>query len=325
MAHEMDGFLSLNKGSGLTSHDVVTRARRVLGMKKIGHAGTLDPMATGVLVLCLGKATRLVDFVGGARKTYVAEVAFGRTTDTQDATGRTLTVRDASGVAEDTVLALLPRFRGEILQIPPMVSARHHQGERLYNLARRGETVEREARSVTIYRLDLRAFRPGPEPVAVLEVECSAGTYIRALAHDLGEAAGCGALMASLDRTRVGRFTKEQSLTLEELAEVRERGELERHLTPMLSVVAHLPRRDLSPAEAAAVAQGNRLPVDDRADPDLYGALWGTRAGQATVLLVSPSGELAALARPQRDPISSRLYLKPTKVFAAPPVSNVRS
>ncbi len=209
------GVLVIDKPAGITSHDVVDRLRRVLGTKRIGHAGTLDPMATGVLALCIDSATRVMETLSASTKEYVAGVRFGLTTDTLDTTGLTTGEADASGLTAEQVEARLPAFRGLVLQVPPMVSARHHQGRRLYDLAREGVEVEREARPITISRLELTSFEPGPVPEAVLEIECSAGTYIRTLASDLGAAVGVGAAMSALRRTRSGSFTLADALPLE--------------------------------------------------------------------------------------------------------------
>lgn len=209
------GVLVIDKPAGITSHDVVDRLRRVLGTKRIGHAGTLDPMATGVLALCVDSATRVMETLSASTKEYVAGVRFGLTTDTLDTTGQTTGETDASSLTAEQVEAQLPAFRGAILQVPPMVSARHHQGRRLYDLAREGIEVEREARPVTISRLELTAFTPGSTPEAVLEIECSAGTYIRTLAADLGAAVGVGAAMSALRRTRSGSFALADALPLD--------------------------------------------------------------------------------------------------------------
>ena len=204
------GFLNINKPRGMTSHDSVAQARRSLGIKKVGHAGTLDPLATGVLILCLGGATRLSAYVMDTNKCYRATVRLGIETDTYDAEGTVLRECDASGITQADVERLLPSFEGEIEQLPPMYSAIKRQGRKLYELARAGQTVEREPRKVSILRLHLADWSP---PLMTLEVTCSAGTYIRSLAHDLGEALGVGASLAALERTASGGFSIEDSVT----------------------------------------------------------------------------------------------------------------
>lgn len=207
----------VDKPDGMTSHDVVDVVRDVAGQRKVGHTGTLDPSATGVLVLCLGRATRLVRFLQAGRKRYVAGITFGLTTTTQDADGDVLRERDTSALTREDVEAVLPAFRGEIEQVPPMVSAVRVGGERLHERARRGETVEREPRTVTVHELSLEEFEPGPRARARVVAVCSAGTYVRTLAHDLGEELGVGASLSSLRRTVNGAFTVAEAHPLEEV------------------------------------------------------------------------------------------------------------
>lgn len=203
----------------MTSHDVVDVVRGVAGQRKVGHTGTLDPSATGVLVLCLGRATRLVRFLQAGRKRYVAGLTFGLTTTTQDADGDVLRERDTSALTREEVEAALPVLRGEIEQVPPMVSAVRVGGERLHERARRGETVEREPRTVTVYELSLEEFEPGPRARAQVVAVCSAGTYVRTLAHDLGQELGVGASLHALRRTVNGAFTIADAHPLEEVRE----------------------------------------------------------------------------------------------------------
>ncbi|MDX2138718.1 MAG: tRNA pseudouridine(55) synthase TruB [Chloroflexota bacterium] len=197
------GFLNVDKPLGMTSHDVVARVRRTFGVRKVGHAGTLDPLATGVLVICIGGATRLSEYVMHATKRYTAQVYFGVTTSTYDAEGEAVQTRDASHLNRDMITEALNRFVGDIQQVPPIYSAIKVGGRKLYDIARAGETVELEARSVTIERIDLLNWQP---PVATIDVTCNAGTYIRSLAYDMGEALGTGAHLASLRRTQSGTF-----------------------------------------------------------------------------------------------------------------------
>lgn len=214
-ASAMHGFLVIDKPAGWTSFDVVARARRLLGVRKIGHAGTLDPAATGVLPLAVGNATRVLEYLTAADKTYLAEVTFGIATDSHDGDGVVTSVGDATFLTAEGVEEALAGFRGAIAQIPPMYAAIKVNGQRLYELARRGEEIERAPRPVAIKRLTLEAWAP---PVATLLVECSKGTYIRALARDLGEVTGAGAHLSHLVRTRTGPFTLDDAITLDELA-----------------------------------------------------------------------------------------------------------
>lgn len=222
----MHGFLNVDKPKGITSHDVVNKVRWMLksrGLKhlKVGHAGTLDPMATGVLVVCVGSASRLSEYVMGHEKTYRAVVQFGVETDTYDAEGAVVATVDASHVTYDAVRIALTPFIGDIAQIPPMHSAIKKDGKKLYDLARAGVTIEREPRSVHIAKIELDAWdvRTPDKPEAVLEITCGAGTYIRSLAHDLGAALGVGAHLTALTRTRSGAFRLSEAVTLEKLAD----------------------------------------------------------------------------------------------------------
>lgn len=217
----LHGFLVIDKPAGWTSHDVVGRVRRLVGERKVGHAGTLDPAATGVLPVAVGDATRIIGFLSSASKTYLAEVTFGVETDSADIDGRVIATADATHVTAEAVEQALVQFRGPIEQIPPMHSAIKVDGKRLYEAARRGETVERAARPVTINELELTQWEA---PVASLCVDCSKGTYIRTLATDLGDALGTGAYLSNLVRVRTGPFTIDEAWTLDQLASVFEEG-----------------------------------------------------------------------------------------------------
>jgi tRNA pseudouridine55 synthase len=206
------GFLNIDKPAGLTSHDVVARVRRIARQKRVGHAGTLDPAATGVLVVALGAATRLIEYVQDATtKRYRAVVQLGVTTTTDDAEGEMVVTAPIPPLDSTTLEAALARFRGSIMQVPPMFSALHHEGRRLHELAREGIVVERAARPVTIERLDLLAWEA---PLLTIDIMCSKGTYIRSLARDLGAALGCGAHLKALRRTAVGTFLIEDATPL---------------------------------------------------------------------------------------------------------------
>ncbi len=288
------GLLSLYKPPGPTSHDLVVWVRRGTGVKKVGHAGTLDPAAAGVLVLCLGPATRLSEYVMGSPKTYVARVHFGVETDTYDAEGA-VTAQDSRPVTRAEVEAALDRFRGEIAQVPPMVSAIRQGGRRLYELARAGQTVERAARAVTISRLVLTAWEP---PVAALEVDCSPGTYIRSLAHDLGQALGVGAHLAALERTASGTFTAADAVPWETFRAAMEAGTWTEHLIPPDRALAAYPALHLDAEGAAAVLNGRLI----AAPPGM--------AGHDLARAYDPDGRFVAVLE-RRGP-----SWKPHKVFA---------
>lgn len=255
------GVLVVDKPAGMTSHDVVAVVRRAAGQRRVGHTGTLDPDATGVLVCCLGRATRLVQFLQAGRKTYAARMVLGRATSTQDAAGEVLEERDASHLTEHEVCEELMRFQGEIEQIPPMVSAVKVGGERLHEKARRGEVVDRESRQVTVHDLVLEDFEPGERAELSFLVTCSAGTYVRTLAHDLGASLGVGGSLVSLRRLANGSFTTAEAHTLDEIRAAGEAGELGAFL--------------LTPAEAVR----GLLPVVEVDDPDLVLALTQGKPG----------------------------------------------
>lgn len=248
---DLAGILVIDKPTGMSSHDVVGRVRRVAGLRRVGHAGTLDPLATGVLVVCLGQATRLVEYVMGRPKTYVARVRLGQTTDSYDADGVVVAERPLTFTLADLDNALA-HFAGEIMQRPPMFSAVKQQGQPLYKLARQGIEVERPLRPVTIYALQLVAC---DLPFVELHIRCSAGTYIRTLAHDLGDMLGCGGHIVALRRTAVGSFTSEQAVALEALTADNVAG----YLQVAETAVLHLPTLTLPNAEAERLAQGQRL------------------------------------------------------------------
>lgn len=300
MTESLDGVLNLLKPPGMTSHDVVDFVRRLMGIKRAGHTGTLDPGAAGVLPVCIGRATRISEYLLGSDKAYRAVMVLGVTTDTQDAQGRTVATADASGVTREALEAALCGFRGLIRQVPPMVSAARHQGERLYRLARRGELVERAPRDVTISTLTLVDWRPGKRPQAVLDITCSKGTYVRTLCHDLGQVVGCGAYLDFLVRVRHGPFRQEESATLEELADAVREGDAPRLVVPSAQALAFMPRVAVRGEEVHRLANG-AAPLPRNA-AELAAA--GPIAGRL-VRLCGPDGRLLAVARvypDQRDP-----------------------
>ena len=212
----MDGILNINKPRGMTSHDVVLRVRKIFRMKKVGHTGTLDPEATGVLVICLGKATKAVRFLTNHDKQYEGTMILGVSTDTQDSSGRILEEVDELQVSEAEIREAANRFQGEIEQIPPMVSAVHHQGKRLYQLARQGKVVKRAPRQIRISSFKILKVEL---PKVGFDIVCSKGTYVRTICADMGEALGCGAHQSELIRIRSGPFHIKDSVSLEQLRE----------------------------------------------------------------------------------------------------------
>lgn len=249
-----DGLAVVDKPAGWTSHDVVARARKLLGTRKVGHSGTLDPDATGVLLLGVGRATRLLRYLNHLPKTYVGEFVLGTETDTLDAAGEVTATHDMSGVTADQVLAVVPRFVGDIEQIPPMVSAVKIDGKRLHQLAREGKEVERPPRPVTVHRFEV--FPIDGEPLAYrFEVECSSGTYVRTLAADIGTALGGGAHLRTLRRTAIGPYTvDDQAVALDDLTPDV--------LLPPSAVVPGLERVTVSDSVATDVTYGKVLPIE---------------------------------------------------------------
>ena len=245
----IDGVLVIDKPAGLTSHDVVDKVRKRFGTRRVGHAGTLDPGATGVLILGLGRATRFLSYAQASVKRYRTTAVFGVTTTTQDAAGEVVERRPVD-LSEAQVRAAVAEHTGDLEQVPPMVSAVRVGGERLYKKARRGEEVERAARPVTIYELEVLSFTEDP-PEVVLDVRCSAGTYVRTLVHDIGESLGCGAHLRSLRRTEAGGFRETDAVELDDL----DKG----HLLPLADAVRDLTRVEIEDDVARLVANGRRL------------------------------------------------------------------
>lgn len=253
----MQGLLNLNKPAGFTSHDCVARVRRLLGLKRVGHGGTLDPLATGVLPIALGTATRLLPYLP-TEKAYRATIRFGITTTTEDLAGEVLTQTACPQLELQQVQAALPSFLGQIPQVPPMYSAVQVQGQRLYNLARRGETVEVPTRIVEILSLTVLAWRTGDYPELELEVGCGPGTYIRSLARDLGQVLGPGATLAALTRTASCGLRLADSLTLDQLAIQSTQGTFEP--MPPGQALTHLPQLVLPEPLAQRWCWGQKLP-----------------------------------------------------------------
>lgn len=277
----INGVINIYKIKGFTSHDVVAKLRGIMRQKKIGHTGTLDPDATGVLPVCLGSATKLCDMLTEKEKEYIAKVQLGVTTDTQDMTGTVLTTKEVI-VSEEEVQEALLSFVGLYEQIPPMYSALKVNGKKLYELAREGKEVERKARPVTIHEIEVLEMNL---PMLSIRVRCSKGTYIRTLCHDLGQKLGCGAAMASLERTKSGQFSLDTALTLEELEEkLKNAGEgreelIQSLVIPVDRMFFELQELRLLPEWERLVQNGNsfeeknlkrEFQMKDRADKSQY-------------------------------------------------------
>ena len=250
-----NGILNVRKEKGFTSHDVVAKLRGILRQKKIGHTGTLDPAAEGVLPVCLGSATKLVEFLTDRSKTYRAVLLLGVETDSQDMTGTVLTTREVR-CSEDEVRAAAQSFVGGYEQIPPMYSAKKQGGKKLVDLARQGITVERPARRVDISDI---CFEEISLPRAVMTVDCGKGTYIRTLCHDIGETLGCGGAMEALLRTRVGNFRLEDAYTLSELEAAMQAGEIEDKIVSIEDCLGLYPARKALPEADAKLRNGNAV------------------------------------------------------------------
>ena len=248
------GVVNINKEKGYTSHDVVAKLRGIVGQKKIGHTGTLDPDATGVLPVCLGKATKLCDMLTDKDKTYETVMLLGKTTDTQDISGTVLEEGSVDKIDEDAVVKCIGKFVGDYMQVPPMYSALKVNGKKLYELARQGIEVERKARPVVIH--DIKILEVNLPRVRV-EVSCSKGTYIRTLCHDIGQKLGCGACMEELIRTKVSRFELADSFTLQQVAELKELGQLDEILVPIDAMFSDYEAVTLKKEFAAFAYNGN--------------------------------------------------------------------
>jgi tRNA pseudouridine55 synthase len=304
------GTLIIDKPTGITSHDVVARVRRIIGERRVGHTGTLDPFATGVLVVLVGKATRLLQFLSGNEKEYEAAIRFGYATDTGDVTGQRVDVpantQAAASLRAADIETAMASLRGEISQIPPMYSAKQVKGQRLYELARRGEQIEREPVAVTISQFDAIAVNGEllsvhEDGTAELQVRiiCSAGTYVRTLAEDLGKRLGIGAHVATLRRTRAGRFAIESAITLERLDELADDGAVAAQMISLDDTVGHLPAIVMDESDGRRVTHGRDLELDsDHQD-------------QQRVRMQNVAGELLAVGIYD----SSRRVIHPTVVF----------
>ena len=283
----MNGIIIIDKPQEWTSNDVVSRLRRVFNTRRIGHGGTLDPMATGVLPVFVGRATRGVEFFEHAEKTYETVLRLGLTTDTEDITGTVLREQDAF-VTGEMVEKVLEQFRGDILQVPPMYSAIKVNGQKLYDLARKGREVERQPRPISIHELKLL----GMDAEGIhLRVRCSKGTYIRTLCKDIGEALGCGGCMAALRRVQAGEYTLEGSIPLRQLLDISEAGEdVEHLLRPVDTMFASHPGLKLNEKQTRLVKNGNAFSAD---------------CADGTYRVYGPDGEFLALCRAENGRVST--------------------
>lgn len=291
----ISGILNLNKPKGMTSHDVVQRVRRILGTKKVGHTGTLDPMATGVLVVCVGQATRLIEYLLPGKKIYRAEITLGQSTDTYDAEGDVTATHDPSQVAQAEFTHSFQPFIGKIEQVPPPFSAIKQNGVPLYKLARQGKTVSPLPRTVIIHSIELLAFE---NPTADLLVTCGSGTYIRALAHDIGTELDVGAHLSALIRIQNGGMHVDDAISLDELEHAVEVGQLSDVITSKERAMVHLPRITLSSENEQRALQGQRIPLDSVPNTE------------TDIAAFNEAGQLIAMLCPREPGL-----FKPKKVF----------
>ena len=301
-ARRVDGILVVDKPAGMSSNAVLQRAKGIFFAQKAGHTGSLDPLATGVLPLCFGEATKLSQHLLGADKEYVTTLCLGVRTDTADADGRVIEQRSAADVEAAAVDGVLGRFRGRIAQVPPMYSALKRGGVPLYKLARRGEEVERAPREVEILELETIGFEPGERALLRLRVRASKGTYVRTLAEDIGEALGCGAHVAALRRTAAGPFRAADAVTLERLEQLRDErafDALDALLLPCERAVAHLPEVRVGEAGCIYLAQGQAVMV---AEVPAHGA----------VRIAGPDGEFRGIGE-----ITDDRRVAPRRMIAA--------
>jgi len=290
----ISGVLVVDKPVGLTSHDVVQVIRKGTNIRRAGHTGTLDPRASGVLVILIGPAVRLSEYVSASDKRYQAVLRLGATTDTYDADGEILRSRPAEHITEDQFQTELQGFVGEIEQVPPPYSAVKVHGRKAYEMAREGEEVDLAPRKIKVYNLDLLEWAP---PEAVIDVYCSSGTYVRSLAHDLGEKLGCGAHLVGLRRTKSGRFTLRDAVPLRKLREAFETGTWYQYLIPAAEALSDWPAVELSEEEVDLIRHGHRIPAETGSPSQARG--------------VSSDGDLVALLG--YDPAAGQW--QPKKVF----------
>jgi tRNA pseudouridine55 synthase len=299
---QISGILNVDKPAGMTSHDVVDRVRQMSGQRRVGHAGTLDPLATGVLIVCLGQATRVAEYLMVSDKVYRAQIRLGVSTDTHDAEGEVTTTAEAD-VGQEELGKALVSFVGSIQQVPPMYSALKHEGTPLYKLARQGITVERAPRSVQIHDIELLDWNP---PLLTIRVKCSPGTYIRALARDLGQKLGCGAHLQSLTRLASGHFTLEEAVSLDELAEAFAQGNWQEFIHPLDEALLDFEPMVVDAQTEQRIRHGQQVQAPPLPPPQA-----GGERREALHRAYSQTGELIAILR--HDPQTG--LWQPKKVF----------
>ena len=301
----LNGVINVYKEKGYTSHDVVAIVRKTLNIKKVGHTGTLDPDAEGVLPVCIGQATKLADYIMAERKSYTAEITFGAETTTQDASGDIIKEYEYT-FDENRLREVIDTFKGEQTQVPPMYSAIKINGKKLYEIAREGKEIERKARKITVY--DIRIAEINPPNKAIIEIDCSKGTYIRSLCSDIGNKLGWGAFMSSLTRTASGKFKLNEAVKLDELKNAAERGEAEKFIIPPDDVLSGY----------------NRVTVSEKADKYLYngGKIYGgylkydkKPSDNEIVLGYDATGRLVGIYLYKFDEEKKNYFIKPVRLM----------
>lgn len=301
----LNGVINVYKEKGYTSHDVVAIVRKTLNIKKVGHTGTLDPDAEGVLPVCIGQATKLADYIMAERKSYTAEITFGAETTTQDASGDIIKEYEYT-FDENRLREVIDTFKGEQTQVPPMYSAIKINGKKLYEIAREGREIERKARKITVY--DIRIAEINPPNKAIIEIDCSKGTYIRSLCSDIGNKLGWGAFMSSLTRTASGKFKLNEAVKLDELKNAAERGEAEKFIIPLDDVLSGY----------------KRVTVSEKADKYLYngGKIYGgylkydkKPSDNEIVLGYDATGRLVGIYLYKFDEEKKTYFIKPVRLM----------
>lgn len=293
MDQAISGVLIVDKPAGLTSHDVVVRVRRILKIRQVGHFGTLDPFATGVLPLSVGKATRFAQFYLRSRKAYQGTIRFGFSTDTYDATGQPISEPVTPEIDRSAVEKILPGFTGRLMQTPPPFSAKHVHGTRAYELARQHKAVQLAPVEVEVYALELLGLERDRMRFAV---ECSGGTYVRSLAYDIGQKAGCGAHLAGLRRTAVAEFKEDRALTLDQIAARVQEGKVENLLVPLEALLPDCPELVVRGREEKSVRHGHKFELAQALWPG-RGAAQGRSPAVSLLKILNPERRLIAVAR----------------------------
>lgn len=305
----MNGILNIFKPKGISSHQVVKEVRNILNIPKVGHTGTLDPSASGILLICLGQATKIAEFLVGMRKHYQGEMILGISTDTQDSEGKIVQEKKVENdIDEKRVKDILRKYEGTISQTPPMFSAAHYKGKRLYHLARKGIEVKRNPKEVKIYQLNLMNFNQKVNPIVKFEVICSKGTYIRTLCNDIGDELGCGAHLSNLVRKKVGNFSIEDSLNLEELKKDKTLGK--RYLISIDSALEKLDRITVKSEAVKTILNGGVISGEQIVEiPE------GLKTGKDKfVKIFDAKGNLLSIGISIKE-IGGNIFFKPVKVF----------